>query len=414
MITRKIFILFVLLFSTFVQAASWNDGAAAFQRGNYATALFHFESARDAGTTGPAVHYNIGVCQYRLKRYSDAASTFRLVAGQFPKMRGLAEYNLGLAEQRLGNPEAAIAHFVAAYRASPNDREIRVLASRQLRELEPEIRAASEWTGALGLRAGYDDNITLRDTDVIPASITAETPIAELFATVNRPIGGASGFSVEGNIYAVRNFDASEFNQNEISVGVMYGWRSGDWRLQVGAQYGAGSLGGESFDRKGGAIFQAIRYLNEMSSLTFNYDYDNVKDADSRFAGIDGSRQKFQVLYRRYLGDSRQIVVRIRQDLNDRIDPNVSPDRSGLSADYRYHPDVGWGFEFGASYRTSDFGDMTVSRTENLLTASAGLTRKIFGDWRFLFEYESSNNNSTDATFDYRRNVFTLGAVRVF
>ena len=96
----------------------WKSGSAAFASGNYADALSYFESARDGGLDSPAVHYNIAVCQYSLNDYAAARETFQLIARRFPSMQGLAEYNVGLAERRLGNEVAAQRQFVNAYRHS--------------------------------------------------------------------------------------------------------------------------------------------------------------------------------------------------------------------------------------------------------------------------------------------------------
>ena len=42
----------------------WQSGQEAFASGRYGDALAYFEAARDDGLSGPAVHYNIAVCEY--------------------------------------------------------------------------------------------------------------------------------------------------------------------------------------------------------------------------------------------------------------------------------------------------------------------------------------------------------------
>ena len=174
-----------------------------------------------------------------------------------------------------------------------------------------------------------------------------------------------------------------------------------------------GTIGGDSFDRKAGIDFQATRYLDENSELGLSYVYDDVKAADALFAGLAGSRQQLQARYRWYSSD-RRFTLRYRQEENDRLDPQVSPKRKSLSADYGYQPDTGWGYEGGFKYRASRFDKMAVQRDEDLLTVNVAVTRSLSLDWLLLIDYQYSNNDSSDPIFSYDRNVITVGAIKVF
>jgi tetratricopeptide repeat protein len=412
----RIFIIFgAVLFSQncLANTTDWNNGTIAFQKGDYQSALRYFETTRQGGRDGPAVHYNIAVCNFKLGRYESSAAGFQLIADRFPKMRGLAEYNLGLVAQRNEKSGSAVDHFLNAYRLSPDDPKLRILASNRLRELEPDLRTASVWTGALGMRAGFDDNVALRDETGLPSTLSTESPVADLFASIKGPYNGKSAFRVEGSLYVIKNFDAGEFDQSEIYGGVMYDWTPGEWRLQVGLHGSAGTLGGDSFDRKAGGDVQAIRYLDKNSELGLSYVYDDVQETATLFAGIAGSRQQLQARYRWYTG-ARRFTLRYRQEENSRQDSEVSPKRKSLSAGYGYQPDTGWGYEGSLSYRTSRFDEMAVPRDEDLLTVSVAVTRSFAQDWLLLIDYEYSNNDSSDAVFSYDRNVITVGAIKIF
>jgi hypothetical protein len=206
----------------------WQAGKQAFATGDIESALVFFETARDAGLEGPAVHYNIGVSQFKLGRYRDARQTFEFIARRFPQMRGLAEHNLGLIARRTGREADAREHFLNAHEFSPDDRTIRVLASRNLREIEPERRTASRWSSVVGLHGGYDDNIVLRDETGLPAGTTTESPMTDAFVSFSGPWNGQSGLRVEGSAYLVRYFDADDFDQSQVAGGVFYDWRPGD------------------------------------------------------------------------------------------------------------------------------------------------------------------------------------------
>jgi hypothetical protein len=412
---RTLGVIWVVLLSQpcLADSTHWTSGTIAFKKGDYQSALLFFESAKEDGQDGPAVHYNVAVCNFKLGRYESAAASFQLIADRYPKMRGLAEYNLGLVAQRRKDSEAAVDHFLSAYRLSPDNRKLRILASNRLRELEPELRTASKWTGALGMRAGFDDNVALRDETGLPSTLATESPVADLFASIKGPYNGESGFRVDASLYVIKNFDADEFDQSEVYGGVMYDWRTGEWRLQAGLHGSAGTLGGDSFDRKSGGDFQAIRYLNQNSEFGLSYVYDDVQETDALFAGIAGSRQQLQARYRWYSAE-RRFTLRYRQEENDRLDPGVSPKRKSLSANYSYQPDTGWGYEGGFKYRSSRFDEMAVPRDEDLLTVNVAVTRSIIRNWLLLIDYQYSNNDSSDPIFSYNRNVITIGALRVF
>lgn len=391
----------------------WDSGSQAFENGDYAAALVFFELARDKGLEGPAVHYNIAVSQFKLGRYDAAGRTFSLIVHQFPKMRGLAEYNLGLVARRLGDRNEARVHFLAAYALSPDNRTIRVLASRRLRELEPDVRSAARWTGAFGVRAGNDDNIALRDEAGLPVGTTADSPMADVFATLQGPWNGRSGFRVDAGAYLVKYFNAEEFDQSEIRGGVFYDWRSNDWRVQFGIHASAGTLGGDAFDRKAGARARIVRYIARNAAMDLRYTYDDVTDADSLFAGIAGSRQQFEVRYRWY-SNSHRVQLRYQLETNDRLNPGVSPDRNRFAIDYRYQPEEGVGYEAGIDMRNSDYDELTTPREEDLFTFRAALTYTFRSNWQVVLAYRGSDNDSTDDTFSYDRTQITLGAMKLF
>ena len=412
---RLLVVLSVLAIAAHANADDWENGNAAFERGDFAAALGFFEAARSSGVTGPAVHYNIAVCQYKLERFEDAGESFAYLAREYPRMAGLAEYNLGLVAQRLGNAPEAAEHFLNAYHLSADDETVRVLASNQLAAIQPELRPARRWSGAVGARAGYDDNIALRDTADIPLGVTTESPMLDVFASISGPYSARpGGLRFEADVYAIRYFEASEFDQDEISAGAVYEWRPGAWRVAAGAYAGAGWLGGDAFDRRIGLGIEGSRSIGNDASANIAYYYDDVSEGDDVFSGIRGKRQLIIARYRWYSSDGRRFLARLRHEDNDRDDPGVSPTRTGFYIDYRYLPDTGWGFEAGASYRRSRFSDVELPRTENLASARAALTRYLGRNWILLAEYRYSNNDSSDPTFSYDRNTLTIGGLWTF
>ena len=259
----------LLLCSAFVPVAvadvadDWASGEQAFAAGDYESALLYFEMARDAGQEGVAVHYNIAVCQFKLSRFDDAGMTFRHIADKYPKMRGLAEYNLGLVEKRLGNTRAAQQHFIRAWELSPEDEKVRALAIAMLDDVEPEPADVPTWFGSFGLRAGHDDNVALRDSLGLPAGVTGESPMVDAFLALRGAPAAFGGFMLDGSAYIVAYTDADDFDQSESRLGGLYTWRPGDWRLEASAHFVYGTLGGDGFEREIALGARAVRYIGD-------------------------------------------------------------------------------------------------------------------------------------------------------
>lgn len=394
-------------------ADDWLAGQQAFQNGDFSTALGVFQRARDAGLEGPAVHYNIAVCHFELENFEQAGRSFQLIADRFPLMRGLAEYNLGLVARRLGNATAAREHFLRAYELSPSDEKLRILSSSMLREQASVLEETPAWTGIFGFRAGHDDNVALREEAGLPVGVTAESSMADLFASIQGPQNGRSGFRFDASAYLISYFDADEFNQTEVRGGVTYDWRPANWHIRIGGHLSVGSLGGDAFDRKAGASVRAIRHLNQNASVDLRYVYDDISEADSVFDGIAGSRQQFNARYRWHEGD-HWMVLRYQLETNDRTDASVSPTRNRVSFLYRYQPEAGWGYEGGVDIRASDYSDLAIPREEDLFTIRLALTRGLPSGWLALLEFRHAENDSSDDTFSYDSNQVTLGMMKLF
>ena len=387
---------------------AWASGSEAFAAGRFDEALRHFEDARDSGLGGPAVHYNIAVSQYSMGDYGAARRTFQLIARQYPSMRGLAEYNVGLTERRLGNPDAAQRQFIAAYRHS-NDEKVRALAVSQLTELERDTR--SDWYGLVGVQVGHDDNVALRDSLGLPAGVSAESPTADLLATLRGPLPG--GLELDGSLYAVTYSDADEFDQVELRVGALYTIDRGDWRHRGGLYGVAGTIGGSSFNREANLDLRSTRYLGDDAAFELRLRYDEIKSAQLVFDGVEGSRSRLDLRYR-WNGVGHSLAVRLGLEENDRLDANASPSRQRVQADYGYQINDRWELESLVSLRTSDYDDLSLRRTEDLFSAALRVVYETETAWQFSSSYQYSKNDSSDPMYSYDRNLLTVGFQRLF
>ena len=414
--SARLFLTWLILACAQTAAADsvdWAAGQQSFQKGDFNSALRHFEAAKNSGLEGPALHYNIAVCYFKLEQWAAARAAFRHIADRFPKLEGLAEYNLGLVARRVGDESAATAHFLRAYEKSPEDQTLRILASKRLRELAPVTVSPAAWHGAIGMQVGFDDNVALRDETGLAAGTTTDSPVAEFFGSVKGPLGRVSGAGVEAGLYIVRNFDADEFDQTQVYGGAAYDWQGDTWQANAGVQFGLGTLGGDAFDRKVGVHASATGFLGTDASLRVLLRHDDVSDADALYAGIAGSRQQIRVRYRWYSGSHRW-TLRYRGESNDRADSGVSPDRNEIGFDYRYQPDAGWGYEGGIAARSSDYDDLPEPRSEDLTTAHVAMTRTLRDNWLLSLEIRYSDNDSSDPAFSYDRSQIAIGVVKPF
>ena len=390
--------------------ADWQAGQDAFASGDVASALVFFTSARDQGMAGPAVHYNIAVCQYELGDYMAARDTFAMIAVRFPKMRGLADYNVGLAERRLGNQTAAQRHFIAAWHAS-NDPKVRALAASQLTEIERD--SPNDRFGAVSVNLGHDDNVALRDRLGLPAGTSAGSPMADVFAMLNIPLSAVADLSFDGAMYAVTYPDADEYNQAELRAGVLYAHNVSDWKFQAGLHLVSGSLDGSRFNDELNADIRASFFASDAASLELRLRYDEIRGARTAFEGIDGSRIRADLRYRWYRLP-HYLVFLGGIESNDRRDAAVSPDRQRLQARYYYQLGDRWEIETEASYRSSDYDDTAVSRDEDLKTVALGASYDLNDNWTLSLRYRYSENDASDPLYTYERNQVTIGIRYLF
>lgn len=397
-------------------ATAWAEASDAYAAGNYTDALHLFREARAAGQRGPAVVYNIAVCEYRLGAYAAARASFTELDERFPAMRPLAQYNLGLVALKLGDRDAAAGHFRSSYFLADEDVKLRAMSSTMLRRLVGETLPESTWLRLVSLRGGYDDNVILQDKTGLAPDLEAESPFVEIFGTLSGPYGGGSdggGLRLDAGFLLLGYADADDFDQASLHLGGVYEWRRDRWQAEAMAHAGTTALGGDGFDRSLRVGARVTYRLDARRSVQLRYRYDDVTALDSLFDGIDGSRQRLDARYRWY-DAGRRLHIGLTQESNDRADPGVSPDKTRLDVDYGYEPDVGWGYGIGGELRASEYGGIEPSRDEDLVELEFSVTRYTESGWQFFARFVRADNDSSDPPFSYERNQVSVGAYRIF
>jgi tetratricopeptide (TPR) repeat protein len=390
-------------------SAMFADGERAFATGDYEEALRLFTAAREAGSTGPSSYYNIGVCQYRLGDYAAAEATFATLAGEFPAMRELAEYNRGLALRAAGDMTAARVAFERAQ--SSTDDKIAALANAQLGEIgAPRIAAEPRWSGYLAAGLGYDDNVALLNELALPSS-EASSPLAELLGVLTRDFGARPWrFDLSG--YAVHYPDVGDLDQTAVRMSLVTEQRLGAWTLAVGPTLGRSTLNGDGFEELVGGDLRLRRSLGRGFWFEARALFDDANAADPRFTYLEGTRSLVR-LSMQHVGAAR---IRAGYDFerNDRADPGVSPDRERWSVVYQRRLSDTWSADAMFAHRTSRYAAASVPREETLLELSLAARRDVGRRWVLGVEYQWFDNDATADEFSYDGQRVALGLSRNF
>ncbi|HEX5419370.1 MAG TPA: tetratricopeptide repeat protein [Gammaproteobacteria bacterium] len=408
-------------------SALFSSGSDAFARGDYSAAETAFKAARAAGLSGPAVLYDIGVAQYKLGRYADSAETFRALAAQYPAMRELGEYNLGLALLRQGHGDDAREAFARV--SGSKDPKLAELAEAMLAKISPpqasagqeklaagsaggEKRAGTDAVRLLDFGIGFDGNAALIDESSLPLGETAASPLLQVFGLLRgRPVA-AWRLRFDGSAYAVRYSRAGEFNQTALRLGAAYDWGAHGWALTAEPYYSYGALAGQSFERRVGASIAATRRLGR-ASLQLGLDHETVADLDPRFDYVAGTRDRLSLDIQRDYHRGR-LSVGYARELNDRDDARVSPVRNELYAGYEYFFWPQWSLETQGFRRTSRYTGLTQPRDEVLTELSVTARRNLTSGWLLEGEYRIGQNDSKDPVLSYERNSFAIGLSKLF
>ena len=393
--------------SAFAQATE------AFEAGDYRRAIDLFSAAIDGGAEGPAAPYNLGVSLYRLGDYTQAAERFRLLGAEFPALRELADYNLGLALLALNQPEGARAAWMRA--ALSADPAIADLARAGLGRLPAGRPAAARtaWIRFLDLGLGHDDNVALREDTSLPAGQTSDSPFAEIYGYASGPISARTPLLLDLSGYLVRYPDAGRFDQNSLRVATRYRRAGALWMFDVGPHFSYTTLDGAGFEQQLGFELRGVRRLGDRQTLELRVGHDRIDAPEAVYAFVEGSRQRLRAAWEQR---ADRVRWRLRYDLerNDRDGANVTADRQRFAAEARRQLGADWYLDLGLVYRISRFTDLAEPRKETLREFFATTRRTLPADWLLSIDYRYSDNDATDSFFNYARQRFTIGASRLF
>ena len=390
--------------------SSFAVASGAFARGDYANALTLFEAAR-AGADGPAVPFNIGVCEYKLGRYAEAEAEFASLGARFPEMRALAEYNRGLALLGAKRDADARAAFRAA--SAAGDPKIAALSAERLAELGPEHARSSEpsWQGFVQLDTGHDDNVALVDEVTLPVGQSAGSPLIELFGFGGHAFDGPARVRLDFGGYFVRYADVSQFDENSLNVAATFTRALGPWSFDYTPRYERSTLGGSAFESETGVAVRVDRPLGGGLRFDALAAFADIGSLGQQFDGLAGARRQLRAILTKSVTRGR-LTAGLELEDSDRAETTVSSKRRRVLLGYRRSVGVDWSLEGAIAYRLTSYDKP--SGDERLTEVLVNARRSLGHDWAFTVDYRHSDNDADLSEFTYAADRIAVGISRAF
>ncbi|MEF8794755.1 tetratricopeptide repeat protein [Thiohalorhabdus sp.] len=405
----------------------FDRGVAAYKAEEYGQAVGHFQAARAAGLSSPALLHNLGSSYYRLGRYDKAEAAFRELAKD-PANRGIAHYNLGLIALARDNPERARGQFQTAKESTHND-GLRRLTDEQLAELGDD-QSPSRFYALLSASLGYNDNVTLSPDDTAASTDTDDVFLEYLAAGTFQATGNPSnGLQLKASLLGLDYTDVDRFDQTYLRAGPEWDRRLGRWDTDLAAYTDFIYLDGSLFESILTGEAEGRRELGPNTTLRLRYRFSHI-EGDPPYDYLTGSRHRTSVegRYRARV----DIRLGYKLEYNDREDrstaatfTSVSPTRHEVFLEAAY-PAGAWEAQAKAEYRRSRYHDANANdagldrvREDDRIRLEASLTRKLPWDLRAFAEYQHTVNDSNidsgnPNNYDYTATVYQFGLERYF
>jgi len=398
----------VLMFfasSVYAQTADeeFSRAQQLFSKGEYKQALSGFQKAQKMGMAGPALEYNLGVTQYKLKNYSQASVHFSNLLKD-KNMRPLAAFNLGLAYDKLGRRAEAIKWFRVAYDET-GDRKLKTLAWQALDQMGVKVAKPFKQSldGMVGLLYGNDTNVI---DPVNPTSNISDT-FTELYAGLYYNMSPSLKLNT---FYLSQDYSvANSYDFSLLDLGLEKSFTTGQWDNSAEAMFTTSTLGGQSYQDSVGAQFEGKIGITDTHDLRTRYRVEQISSTTRSY--LQGTRQKIRIERLEHSNPGNKLMYEL--EMNDRANSatsSYSPTRHTLRY-YRYFRlSENWRADGYVGYRSSVYSQVAgVTRSDQRVRLKARVRRNIGKSVQLLGEYSYSNNNSSVAAYSYSRNLFSLG-----
>jgi len=408
----------------------FDNGAKAFNRGDYSAAVNYFKKAEEQGMKSPSLYYNLASSYYKLAQYENAKTYFNKVR-QYKKMQSLAEYNLGLIALK-ANDKASAKKMFSNVSANSNDKKLAALSQKNLKRMQTKPRQnwlTKKWSVYVSGALGYDDNVNFA-----PLGIANEVSsrFSEVSASVDYLFSGdrRNGWLADAYFYSIKYYDVESptlgltniYDEYEYGAGIKKAIKlNKDWQTNYALNMSKINYAGEDYQSIIKLSAQAKNNLSRNERLYFRYAYEDIKSDKDIFDYLEGWRQKLRAEYRLYRKqDNARIYYEL--ELNNRNDLSLasglysySPTRHTIRGRYTSILSREWRLIGDLAYRASDY-PVTASqdRQDDRLRAAAYADYRITRDIKFRAKVDYTDNRSTEEIFAYKRTVYSLGLSAIF
>lgn len=392
--------------------AALQAGIRSFAAGAYAQALEQFLDARHQGMQSPALHYDLGVTYYKLRRDPEATAEFNLLLAD-PKFGDFARYNLGLTARRAGHRKEADKYFTQVA-GQAHDTHLRALAQAELRgrSLGPH-----GWHGFIETAGGHDDNVALGAHNALLIASGAGSKVYSAMLGGGGWLTGGDerGLRLRGSLYDVRYPDQPAYNLVIAQSGPEYLFPVSSWRSRVGIYATHISLGGNDLETSGALN---VRAEHAMGSARVRLDYrlDRVKGGP-RFGYLTGRRNQLGVSANWHAGPMTLLLgytlaINQRRDLSAGTQFfSASPLRNQFESEIRWNATLRTTYYVHGYYWWSVYRDPNVfllagalqerRRVDKWLAAEVGLQYHVSSKLNVTGEYGYRNNDSNIRRYAY-------------
>jgi tetratricopeptide (TPR) repeat protein len=266
---------------------AYEQGVRAYRAGDVRAALAHFQAAEQQGNASPALHYNLGLCHYRLKQDGEARRYFRL-ARQAPAYTGLADYHLALIEHRAGNTAQALRLLDAAERQQPSLRD-RIRQARTRMSDAPVVPSTSFYLSVAG---GLDSNANLANDRSTDGTAADQSLFLESLGLIRHE---RSALDLQARLYVRDVLEDRRYDQLAADLEALTRFRLGGWRAAAGPALATIRYGGETFADQYGLRLNLQRGGGATRVKRIQYEGDQV-EAGALYREFTGQRHRLRFL----------------------------------------------------------------------------------------------------------------------
>lgn len=400
---------------------AFDKGVNLFRQSDYRGALEQFVSAKNAGMREPKLYFNMGVCYYKLGQYEKSKASFKQAA-EHPPMRDLAYYNIGLVESARNRTAEADVWYQRVY-DSTDDANLKNLAAAKLGLSAAREKADSghKWFAGFSTSVGYDDNI--EDPTQAGATGKGDSFINLMFYGMGIVQGSYdNGIRLGANGYFKRYKDVTAYDMNLLQLNLDKSFTFGSWKNVAGLGVGQSTLGSNDYLRAFKVKLSGKKTLSSTDTLRLRYRYSDFTSLDTAYDKLEGSRHEAEVRWQRRLTDKR-IRALYEYEFNDRNDfksgttfVSYSPTRHTVELRGSLNPAPAWTVKGRLSYRHSTYNNANIfasgtrkTREDDRALCALGLSRNLGKSLKINLDYKYTDNMSNINSYDYTRNVYSVG-----